>query len=127
MEKISVPEMGGIKGCDVLCFTRRGKFTFASSVPEVQLSQYVPALEKLATLRLLQQVSNMYQTMKIDNLAGLIPFFDFSVVEKIPVDAIKLKFLSMKVDHMKNVVIFCNTSLEDDGLKDHLASFAEQF
>jgi hypothetical protein len=31
--------------------------------------------------------------MKIDNLAGLIPFFDFSVVEKIPVDAIKLKFL----------------------------------
>ncbi|PNX79827.1 eukaryotic translation initiation factor 3 subunit a, partial [Trifolium pratense] len=103
-----------------------GKFTFASSVPEVQFSQYVPALEKLATLRLLQQVSNVYQTMKIDNLAGLIPFFDFSVVEKISVDAVKQKFLSMKVDHMKNVVIFCKTSLEADGLKDHLASFAEQ-
>ncbi|CAJ2632755.1 unnamed protein product [Trifolium pratense] len=103
-----------------------GKFTFASSVPEVQFSQYVPALEKLATLRLLQQVSNVYQTMKIDNLAGLIPSFDFSVVEKISVDAVKQKFLSMKVDHMKNVVIFCKTSLEADGLKDHLASFAEQ-
>lgn len=33
-----------------------GKLASASSVPEVQLSQYVPALEKLATLRLLQQV-----------------------------------------------------------------------
>lgn len=33
-----------------------GKLATASSVPEVQLSQYVPALEKLATLRLLQQV-----------------------------------------------------------------------
>ena len=33
-----------------------GKLSSASSVPEVQLSQYVPALEKLATLRLLQQV-----------------------------------------------------------------------
>lgn len=33
-----------------------GKISSASSVPEVQLSQYVPALEKLATLRLLQQV-----------------------------------------------------------------------
>ncbi|PNY16546.1 eukaryotic translation initiation factor 3 subunit a, partial [Trifolium pratense] len=54
--------------------------------------KYVPALEKLATLRLLQQVSNVYQTMKIDNLAGLIPFFDFSVVEKISVDAVKQKF-----------------------------------
>lgn len=35
-----------------------GKLSSASSVPEVQLSQYVPALEKLATLRLLQQVHN---------------------------------------------------------------------
>ena len=33
-----------------------GKLASASSVPEVQLSQYVPALEKLATLRLLKQV-----------------------------------------------------------------------
>ena len=33
-----------------------GKLSSASSVPEVQLSLYVPALEKLAALRLLQQV-----------------------------------------------------------------------
>ncbi|KAK7336973.1 hypothetical protein VNO77_17527 [Canavalia gladiata] len=103
-----------------------GKLSTASSVPEVQLSQYIPALEKLATLRLLQQVSNVYQTMKIETLSGMIPFFDFSVVEKISVDAVKQKFVSMKVDHMKNVVIFSKSSLESDGLKDHLANFAEQ-
>lgn len=33
-----------------------GKLASASSVPEVQLSQYVPSLEKLAALRLLQRV-----------------------------------------------------------------------
>lgn len=49
----------------------------------------------------------MYQTMKIETLSGMIPFFEFSVVEKISVDAVKQKFVSMKVDHMKNVVIFC--------------------
>ncbi|MED6111004.1 Eukaryotic translation initiation factor 3 subunit A [Stylosanthes scabra] len=103
-----------------------GKLSTASSVPEVQLSQYVPALEKLATLRLLQQVSNVYQTMKIETLSGMVPFFDFSVVEKISVDAVKQKFLSMKVDHMRNVVIFCKMSLESDGLRDHLANFAER-
>ncbi|KAK7284215.1 hypothetical protein RJT34_18957 [Clitoria ternatea] len=103
-----------------------GKLSTASSVPEVQLSQYVPALEKLATLRLLQQVSNVYQSMKIETLSGMIPFFEFSVVEKISVDAVKQKFVSMKVDHMKNVVIFCKTSIESDGLRDHLANFAEQ-
>jgi len=37
-----------------------GKFTFASSVPEVQFLQYVPSLEKLATLRLLQQVHCLF-------------------------------------------------------------------
>lgn len=37
-----------------------GKLSTASSIPEVHLSQYVPALEKLATLRLLQQVCSVY-------------------------------------------------------------------
>ncbi|CAJ2671942.1 unnamed protein product [Trifolium pratense] len=98
----------------------------ASSILNVQLSTYVPELKKLATLRLLQQVSNVYQTMKIENLAGMIPFFDFSVVEKISVDAVKHKFLSMKIDHMKKVVIFGKKSLEADDLSGHLANFAEQ-
>ena len=44
--------------------------------------------------------------MKIETLSGMIPFFDFSVVEKISVDAVKQKFVSMKVDHMRSVVIF---------------------
>ena len=33
-----------------------GKLSSASSVPEVKLSQYISALEKLTTLRVLQQV-----------------------------------------------------------------------
>ncbi|KAH1258519.1 Eukaryotic translation initiation factor 3 subunit A [Glycine max] len=103
-----------------------GKLSTASSVPEVQLAQYVPALERLATMRLLQQVSNVYQSMKIETLSGMIPFFDFSQVEKVSVDAVKQKFVSMRVDHMKNAVIFCKKSLESDGLRDHLANFAEQ-
>lgn len=37
-----------------------GKLSTASSVPEVQLSQYVPALERLATMRLLQQVHFLF-------------------------------------------------------------------
>ncbi|KAF7818517.1 Eukaryotic translation initiation factor 3 subunit A [Senna tora] len=102
-----------------------GKLSTVSAVPEVQLSQYIPALEKLSALRLIQQVSNVYQTMKIETLSGMIPFFDFSVVEKISVDAVKHNFVSMKVDHMKSVIIFSKMSLESDGLRDHLASFAE--
>ncbi|KAF8403981.1 hypothetical protein HHK36_012091 [Tetracentron sinense] len=102
-----------------------GKFSSASSVPEVHLSQYVPALEKVATLRMLQQVSQVYQTMKIEVLSRMIPFFDFAVVEKISVDAVKYNFIAMKVDHMKSVVLFGNLDLESDWLRDHLTILAE--
>ncbi|KAL1833496.1 hypothetical protein ACET3Z_003147 [Daucus carota] len=102
-----------------------GKISSASSVPEVQLSQYVPALEKLATLRLLQQVSQVYQTMSIESLAKMVPFFSFPAVEKLSVDAVKHDFVAMKVDHMKGAVIFSTLGLESDGLRNHLGLFAE--
>ncbi|KAL0320099.1 UNVERIFIED_CONTAM: Eukaryotic translation initiation factor 3 subunit A [Sesamum radiatum] len=102
-----------------------GKLASASSVPEIQLSQYVPSLEKLAALRLLQRVSQVYQTMNIENLSRIIPFFDFSIVEKISVDAVKNNFLAMKVDYRKGAIFFGNKSLESEGLRDHLSAFAE--
>ncbi|KAL4605144.1 hypothetical protein ACB092_09G007800 [Castanea dentata] len=102
-----------------------GKLSSASSVPEAQLSQYVPALEKLTTLRLLQQVSQVYQAMKIESLSRMIPFFDFSIVERISVDAVKNKFLASKVDHMKGIVTFDNTGLESEILRDHLTILAQ--
>ncbi|KAF5739893.1 eukaryotic translation initiation factor 3 subunit A [Tripterygium wilfordii] len=102
-----------------------GKLASASSIPEVQLSQYLPALEKLATLRLLQQVSRVYQTMKIESLSQMIPFSDFYVVEKISVDAVKNNFIAMKIDHIKGVVTFGHPGLESEGLRDHLTHFAE--
>lgn len=102
-----------------------GKLASASSVPEVQLSKYVLSLEKLATLRLLQQASKVYQTITIESLSQMIPFFGFSVVEKISVDAVKHKFLTMKVDHMNGAVSFNILNLESDGLRNHLTLFAE--
>ncbi|KAI7981999.1 Eukaryotic translation initiation factor 3 subunit A [Camellia lanceoleosa] len=51
-------------------------------------------------------VSQVYQSMKIENLSKMITFFEFSAVEKISVDAVKHNFLAMKVDHMKGVVAF---------------------
>ncbi|XP_051131367.1 eukaryotic translation initiation factor 3 subunit A [Andrographis paniculata] len=96
-----------------------------TAVPDVQLSKYVPSLEKLAALRLLQQVSQVYQSMKIDNLSQVIPFFDFSTVEKIFMDAVKNNFLAMKLDYRKGALFFGTKSIESEGLHDHLSLFAE--
>ncbi|TMW91820.1 hypothetical protein EJD97_013842 [Solanum chilense] len=102
-----------------------GKLSSAASVPEVQLSHYVPALEKLATLRLLQQVSQVYQTIQIGNLSKMIPFFDFAAIEKISVDAVRHNFVAIKVDHLNGSVLFGKQSIEAEGLRDHLSLFAE--
>ncbi|XP_038988164.1 eukaryotic translation initiation factor 3 subunit A-like [Phoenix dactylifera] len=102
-----------------------GKLSSASSVPEVQLAQYIPSLKKLTTLRALQQVSQVYQSMKIEMLSKMIPFFDFSVVEKIAVDAVKYNFVAVKVDHLKDAVLFGNVDFESDRLCDHLTTLTD--
>jgi len=96
------------------------KLSSASPVPEVQLEQYIPALERLTALRVLQQVSQVYQTMKITALSRMIPFFDFSVVEKLSVDAVKYNFLQLKIDHLKGSVQFGSQDLESDKIRNHL-------
>lgn len=48
----------------------------------------------------------MYQTIQIDNLSKMVPFFDFAAVEKISVDAVKHNFIAIKIDHMKGAVLF---------------------
>jgi translation initiation factor 3 subunit A len=52
------------------------------------------------------QASCIFKSIKIDMLSRMIPFFDFSVVEKISVDAAKQNFVAIKVDHLSGVVQF---------------------
>ncbi|CAL4951129.1 unnamed protein product [Urochloa decumbens] len=102
-----------------------GKLSSASSVPEVKLSQYISTLEKLTTLRVLQQASQIFQSMKIDMLSRMIPFFDFAVVEKISVDAVKRNFVAIKVNHLSGAVNFGTVDIESDGLSEHLSVLAD--
>ncbi|THU67772.1 hypothetical protein C4D60_Mb05t28220 [Musa balbisiana] len=82
--------------------------------------------EMLSRSSLLSElVSRVYQSITIGTLSKMIPFFDFSLVEKLSVDAVKYNFLSMKVDHLKGAVLFGNVNIESDVLTDHLAVLAD--
>eukprot|EP00252_Welwitschia_mirabilis_P011385 TRINITY_DN2560_c0_g2_i1.p1 TRINITY_DN2560_c0_g2~~TRINITY_DN2560_c0_g2_i1.p1 ORF type:complete len:988 (-),score=247.89 TRINITY_DN2560_c0_g2_i1:58-3021(-) len=102
------------------------KLSSASPVPEVQLDQYIPALERLTALRVLQQASQVYQTMKIPILTRMIPFFSFATFEKLCVDAMKYNFVHIKIDHLKGVVHFGSQDLETDKIKHHLTVVAKR-
>lgn len=62
---------------------------------EVSLQQYSKSLQRVAVLRLLQQLSHVYSVMKIPALADLVPFMNFGEVEQIIVDAVKHDFLQV--------------------------------
>lgn len=51
-------------------------------------------------------MSQVYQTIKIESFVQMVPFFNLLDVEKITVDAVKHKFLALKIDHAKGVVQF---------------------
>ncbi len=68
-------------------------FAGASPIDEVSLKQYSKSLQRVAVLRLLQQLSHVYSVMKIPALADLVPFMGFGEVEQIIVDAVKHDFL----------------------------------
>lgn len=65
------------------------------------------------------QVSQVYQTMKIETLSGMIPFSEFAVVEKIAVDAVKNNFISIRIDHMKAAVFFGSQVMFHFGFEQH--------
>lgn len=102
------------------------KLTPASPVPEVRLEQYVPALERLTTLRVFQQASQVYSTIRIPELTRMVTFFDFSTVEKLIVEAVKYNYVQMKVDHMMGVVNFGSQDLESEKVKTHLTILAKR-
>lgn len=54
----------------------------------------------------LLQVSQVYQTIKIESLAKMLPFLNFSEIEKISVEAVAHNLFSLKIDHARGSVIF---------------------
>ena len=80
----------------------------SKSLAFTMLVWFTKLCDSLFKLCSMLQASQVYQTMTIESLSKMIPFFDFSVVEKISVDALKHKFLTMKIDHMNGAVSFSN-------------------
>eukprot|EP00239_Pterosperma_sp_CCMP1384_P002815 CAMPEP_0197846884 /NCGR_PEP_ID=MMETSP1438-20131217/4694_1 /TAXON_ID=1461541 /ORGANISM="Pterosperma sp., Strain CCMP1384" /LENGTH=1059 /DNA_ID=CAMNT_0043458663 /DNA_START=84 /DNA_END=3263 /DNA_ORIENTATION=- len=93
---------------------------------DVCLAQYVPALEHLSILRLLQQVSQVYQSMKMPHLQSMIPFLTFDEVEKQIVDAVKYNYIQVRIDYQKQSVLFGSQFLESDKIKNHLTTLTKR-
>jgi translation initiation factor 3 subunit A len=66
---------------------------------------YTPALEKLCILRMLQQVSQVYTSMKMPHLIAMIPFGSFDETEKLIVDAVKFNYLQVSTTRKQTALV----------------------
>jgi translation initiation factor 3 subunit A len=97
-----------------------------SPLPEADLAMYTPALEKLCIVRMLQQVSQVYTSMRMPHLIAMIPFGSFDETEKLIVDAVKFNYLQVKIDYQNACVIFGSQQLESERIRNHLATLARR-
>jgi translation initiation factor 3 subunit A len=98
----------------------------ASPIPTIEFSQFLPRMRSLAVVRMLQQSSQVYQTMKLETLQRVVPFLEFSQVERILVDATKGGAVAVRLDHQNKCVRFEGDQLESDNIKNHLVAMAQK-
>jgi translation initiation factor 3 subunit A len=83
-------------------------------------AKYVQPLNKLSTLRVLQQLSTVYKSMKFDNLLRILPDCSWRDIELITMDAVRFGHLFIRIDHRARIVIFQDEDMESDRMRNQL-------
>ena len=93
----------------------------AAPLSSCTLTEYRPALERLASLRALHQLGSLYACMRLDALCTAVPFTSWAHTERLLLDACKHGFLQVRLDHQQRCVHFGQPRLEAPGMRDHMA------
>lgn len=79
---------------------------FVESLAQPEYSQYMPTLRDVTVVRLLQQISQVYQTIELKRLVELCPVLDKHRLEKIIVNAGKSGDVQVRIEHKSKVLTF---------------------
>ncbi|GIY87898.1 eukaryotic translation initiation factor 3 subunit A [Caerostris darwini] len=87
---------------------------FTNSITEMEnhtiLEQYFSPIFKVSTVRLLSQISKIYETMTLNKFFSLVPFTDTFFVEQLIVDSARKYNILVKIDHVHQCLRFNNGS-----------------
>jgi len=73
---------------------------------DVKIQVYVESVQKTAVLRMLKQVSQLYETMHFDKLLSLVPFADEFTLQRSIVEGVKDGTIQVTLDHRQKSISF---------------------
>ena len=72
----------------------------------VSLNAYLEPLQEVVVSKTLLQLSQVYRSLRFDELVRLCPFYDPLTLERCVIELIYNLELPMRVDHRRNAIIF---------------------
>ncbi|CAF3534916.1 unnamed protein product [Rotaria socialis] len=79
---------------------------FVEKLAQPEYSQYMSALRDVTVVRLLQQISQVYQTIELKRFVDLAPPMDKHRLEKIIVNAARNNDVQVRIEHKSNALTF---------------------
>ena len=89
-----------------LCGRIEKSVAFITDNDDKQLILYTPAIKDVTLVRLLKQVSQVYQSICFKRLLELAPFADGFSLERVIVDCVRHNDMQIRIDHRTRTVHF---------------------
>ncbi|KAA8491696.1 Eukaryotic translation initiation factor 3 subunit A [Porphyridium purpureum] len=88
------------------------------------LKEYAEGLRRIASFRLLVQLSKVYSVMRLDRLQTIFSFTTMDQVEQITLEALKTRSLSMRIDYQTQCMRFDSAASFADTMRADLGELA---
>ncbi|CAD7083732.1 unnamed protein product [Hermetia illucens] len=101
-----------------LCKRVQTVIDFISADENSLLNQYTQSLQDVTLMRLIRQVSQVYQSIEFTRLLELAQFTDAFYLERILVDCVRHNDMQITIDHKRRCIHF-GTDLTESQREDH--------
>lgn len=90
------------------------------------LKEYATPLRRVAIFRLLEQLSRVYDVMRLDDMKKVASFADYIEVEETALTALKTRSLAVRFDYQNQCLRFESELFSTDGMRTQLGRLARR-
>lgn len=105
-----------------ICNKMENVFKFLSKEENKEFSCYIPVLQEITVHKFIEQISQVYSTIKTESIQKIVTFMNIYDIERI---IVQQRTWNAEIDHVKGVITFYET-LETPSLRDSLVNFGKK-